>query len=123
MNNERRTFTTEGKKFLDGKITKEEFEAFFSEFKSSMDSINKEFEKAVSPALYFNEDSKKISDQHEKFKSIYEDMDRGIRIVDSALLLNNMTKFQKGYSTITSTADRLSQLKADISVLSNSISM
>ena len=70
MNNERRTFTTEGKKFLDGKITKEEFEAFFSEFKSSMDSINKEFEKAVSPALYFNEDSKKISDQHEKFKSV-----------------------------------------------------
>lgn len=123
MNNERRTFTTEGKKFLDGKITKEEFEAFFSEFKSSLDSINKEFEKAVSPALYFNEDSKKISDQHEKFKSIYEDMDRGIRIVDSALLLNNMTKFQKGYSTITATADRLSQLKSDISVLSNSISM
>ncbi len=123
MSDERRTFTTEGKKFLDGKITKEEFEVFFSEFKSTMESINKEFEKAVSPALYFNEDSKKISDQHEKFKSIYEDMDRGIRIVDSALLLNNMTKFQKGYSTITSTADRLSQLKSDISMLSNSISM
>ena len=104
-------------------FTKEEFEVFFSEFKSTMESINKEFEKAVSPALYFNEDSKKISDQHEKFKSIYEDMDRGIRIVDSALLLNNMTKFQKGYSTITSTADRLSQLKSDISMLSNSISM
>ena len=123
MTDERRTFTTEGKKFLDGKMTKEEFEAFFSEFKSSMDSINKEFEKAVSPALYFNEDSKKISDQHEKFKSIYEVMDRGIRIVDSALLLNDMTKFQKGYSTITSTADKLSALKSDISALSNSISM
>ena len=123
MTNQRITFSSEGQKFIDGKMKKEEFCVFFDEFKKNMKSVLDEFEKAVSPALYFNDGAKKVSEKNLAFKAIYEDIDRGIRIIDAGLSLDSMEKFKKGYATITSAADKMENFKTDISALANSISM
>ncbi|MCQ2735679.1 MAG: hypothetical protein MJ234_00485 [bacterium] len=120
---ERVTFSTEGKKFISGKISADEFKAFFENFKSGLKSLKAEMEKTVSPALYFNDGSKKVTEKNEAFKSICDDIDRGVRIVDSALLLNSMDKFKKGYATITAAGDRMENLHKEVSSLANSISM
>ncbi len=119
----RRTFTSEGRKFLEGQISSEEFSIFFDSFKKNMSSVKNEFEKAVSPALYFNADAKKVTDKNAVFNSIYDDIDRGIRIVSAALRTGDAEKFKKGYATIVEAGDKMEHFQKDISALANSISM
>lgn len=120
---ERITFSTEGKKFISGKMSADEFKVFFDNFKEGVKALKAEMEKSVSPALYFNDGSKKVTEKNEAFKTICEDIDRGIRIVDSALMTNSMDKFKKGYSTITAAGDKMETLHKEVSSLANSISM
>lgn len=121
---DRITFKNMGKKFIDGQIPQQEFIDFFEGFKNGLKNIQDEFKKSVEPMIYNNSDSKKISEKSNVFTSLFDDMSRGIRIIESSLSEEiNMEKFQKGYQTILVTADKMESFKKDMSVLANSTPM
>ncbi len=121
---ERITLTVMGKKFIEEKISKEEFSDFFENFKTGLKSIQDEFKNTVEPSIYFNADSKKISEKSAVFSSLHEEMGRGVRVIESSLEEPvNIEKFKKGYQTILLTADKLENFKKDISALANSTQM
>ena len=121
---DRVTFKNTGKKFIDGQISHQEFTEFFEGFKNGLKNIQDEFKKSVEPMIYNNADSKKISEKSNIFTSLFDDMGRGIRIIESSLSENtDIEKFQKGYQTILATAEKMESFKQDMSVLANSTPM
>ena len=121
---DRITFTNMGKKFIDGQISHQEFTEFFENFKNGLKNIQDEFKVSVEPMIYNNADSKKISEKSNIFTSLFDDMGRGIRIIESSLSENvDMEKFKKGYQTILVIAEKMESFRNDVSVLANSTPM
>ena len=121
---ERITLTNMGKKFIDGQITKEEFVSFFEGFKSGIANIREELKTSVEPMIYNNPDSKKISEKSNTLISFFDDMDRGIRVIETSISEPaDMEKFKRGYQTILTASDKMESFKQDISVLANSTPM
>ncbi len=121
---ERITLKNMGEKLLKSEITPEEFGNFFETFKTNLENVKDEFKKTVEPSIYFNADSKKIAEKSAVFTSLFDELDRGIRILDNSLALPiDLDKFEKGYKTIMATSDKMEQFRSEVSVLANSTPM
>jgi hypothetical protein len=118
---EKSTFTAMGEKYMKSEITGDEFTSFFEIFKTGLLAVKDEFKNKIEPAIYFNPDNKKLAEKSVVFMSIYDDYEKGIAAIEKALHDENREHFQKGYTTILSSTEKLNALRKDVTDIMNTM--
>jgi hypothetical protein len=111
---ERTTFSSMGERYSKGEIAQHEFISYFEAFKSGLLNLRDEFKNKIEPAIYFNPDNKKLAEKSAMFMAIYDDYEKGIEAIEKALMENKKELFQKGYTAILASTEKLNSLKSEI---------
>ena len=108
-------------KYLEKKdVSSQDVLDFLQTLRVNFFSIKTEFKNKIEPAVFFNQDTKKLAQKCTAFMSIFDEIELGIKNLEESV--SNEKDFEASFDSFAKTVEKLDNLKEEITELMKTMS-